>query len=353
MSGGQAESILLLCVGVKRRESHVRRWYNYCMVRWSVVLCVMSAAVALASPVTYSVAPIVLPSTPGQPPACDCDVYGPNNSGQVVGFVNESGTFGPSFIATTSGFTLLPTPPGAFTTDLNNLGQVTGDVRLVGSEQAFIANTSGIVLLKLPSGSLATYTRAINDPGQVAVQDNNGLFFIETTSGIANIPSPPGATLESIEGMNNSGEVVGTLLQCIESSPPCQESGTIRAFMGSASGTVPISSPPGWIYAIAMGINNSGEVAGYGGPSSGPDQSFVWSSASGMTFIPMLNGASYCNLNEGRPINDSGTVVGYCDTGTWVWDSTMGTQPLNNLVPSGWVVDGVFGINDPGQILAT
>ena len=30
-----------------------------------------------------------------------------------------------------------------------------------------------------------------------------------------------------------------------------------------------------------------------------------------------------------------------------------GTQPLDNLVPAGWTLDTVFGINDPGQIAGT
>lgn len=65
----------------------------------------------------------------------------------------------------------------------------------------------------------------------------------------------------------------------------------------------------------------------------------------------MLSGASACFASS-KAINNSGVVVGDCDTGPWIWDSVNGTQPLNSFLPSGWTIDTVYGINDPGQIFA-
>jgi MYXO-CTERM domain-containing protein len=45
-------------------------------------------------------------------------------------------------------------------------------------------------------------------------------------------------------------------------------------------------------------------------------------------------------------------VVGYSNAGGWIWSASSGTQLLNNLVPSGWVISGAIGISQNGLILA-
>jgi hypothetical protein len=36
-----------------------------------------------------------------------------------------------------------------------------------------------------------------------------------------------------------------------------------------------------------------------------------------------------------------------------LWDPTSGLQVLNDSITTGWTIDGVFGINNANQILAT
>ncbi|HLJ15524.1 MAG TPA: hypothetical protein VKV15_13570, partial [Bryobacteraceae bacterium] len=264
---------------------------------------------------TYSVAPILLPSTLAQPPGCECDVYGPNNAGQVVGFVyNGSFNVGPNFIATTSGYTLLPLPAHTIATALNNFGQVTGSfdfgLSSIGQQpQAFIGSTAGYTLIPLPPGATATTGIALNDPSQVggeASAPNTGapsFPFIGTSSNTVTIPPPPGwnPNLE-LQGINNSGEVVGEGYRSTDSN-------SIAPYVGTTSGSMPISLPPGWITISAVfRINDSGEVAGYGN-NGGVYQSFV-STPAATTALLMLSGASACyvSLGHDKAINDSGAL---------------------------------------------
>lgn len=115
------------------------------MICWLVhiggaVLIVLAAQVVLAGSITYSVAPILLPSSPSE-------VYDPNKAGQVV--ANTADIFIGNSIATTSGYTVLPLL-GAAAVALNNVGQVTG---INHQGQAFLASTSGYTPIPLPPGS--------------------------------------------------------------------------------------------------------------------------------------------------------------------------------------------------------
>jgi hypothetical protein len=59
------------------------------------------------------------------------------------------------------------------------------------------------------------------------------------------------------------------------------------------------------------------------------------------------------DLEGGPEINSSGEVIGLGDADAWIWDQADGVRFVNNLAPMGWTIDGVFGINNSGQILAT
>ena len=318
----------------------------------------------------YSVLPIPHPGSPGT-----ADILSLNNLGEVTGWLSVDGGNNIPFVATTSGYQLLaaPEPQGARGLSINDSGQVAEqiDSPINGVTPAFIATTSSVTPIPLPSpvytgnSNIPGYSMAfpvgINNSGELigtAIGTNIGSnvppeLFIGTPDALELIPLPSGWQPAGLYGFNNSGQVVGEL-----STNGSVD--TYQPFVGTTSGVTFIPIPPSWGLAYAGAINDSGEVAGYGGaPGQGTpiasSQAFVWSPTSGLTLIPLPPGAtySYLDLEGGPEINSSGEVIGLSDAGAWIWDQADGVQLVNNLAPMGWTIDGVFGVNNSGQILAT
>jgi hypothetical protein len=111
-----------------------------------------------------------------------------------------------------------------------------------------------------------------------------------------------------------------------------------------------IPLPVGWSESFGYAVNNSGQVAGE--VSNGfISQAFI-GTASGITLIPLPNGATTANVSFGA-LNDLGTVVGHSDAGIWMWNAADGTVLLNNLLgPQGWSLTSDVSISDNGLIVS-
>jgi len=305
-----------------------------------------SAALAAAG---YTVA--IIPNPPSFTTLAS--VFGINNLGQVVGFANN-GTIELSFIGSASGSTLLPMLPGATGTNgyaINDLGEVTGCTTIHGVSQAFIGTTAGITLIPLPTGLPMTCGYAINNSGQVGGTASGAgpdMAFVGTAAGSTVIPLPSGASSTFGNGINASGQVTGYGSVGVASAQ--------KVLIGTTTSSIDVTPPSGWLYAQAEAINSSGQVAGaYELVAGGLFYAFV-GNASGLTQIPLPPGIKSMSVSWGS-INDSGQVVGGASTETntgegFIWDSTNGTQILNNLVPAGWTINNAISINNGGQIAA-
>ena len=99
-----------------------------------------------------------------------------------------------------------------------------------------------------------------------------------------------------------------------------------------------------------LGINNSGQVVGWGINSSGDYRAFLWSSGAGMQDLGTLGGTD----SYGHGVNSSGQVAGYSYlTGTtishaFLYTSGSGMQDLGTL--GGDASYGYGGVNDSGQV---
>lgn len=95
-----------------------------------------------------------------------------------------------------------------------------------------------------------------------------------------------------------------------------------------------------------MKINDSGQVVG-ATYDAGIVRVFTGDS-NGTITLPAVSG---CVSTLAPSINDHGQIVG-SGCGGWIWDESNGTRLLNDLVPSGWQIGEVGGINNNGQIAA-
>ena len=114
--------------------------------------------------------------------------------------------------------------------------------------------------------------------------------------------------------INDSDQVAGTTLDV---------SGNAQAFLWDAHYGMQSLGLPN---THGVAINNLGQIVG--GTSSitfgQVSQAFLWDAKTGVQWLPLLAG---CTSMSGNGVNDSGTVVGYCESPeqAFVWDNFQGT----------------------------
>lgn len=142
-----------------------------------------------------------------------------------------------------------------------------------GYQHAFVWNGSGMTDLTLNSGANEGMAAAINAAGLVA-----GTQFID---GQAFATLWMDATAQSIAGagsyataINGGGQVAGMFTAA----------GQGHAFVTSSNGSViDLGELPGGTWSAAYGVNDSGQVAGYGNAGSGVFRGFAWTPGAGYT----------------------------------------------------------------------
>jgi hypothetical protein len=156
------------------------------------------------------------------------------------------------------------------------------------------------------------------------------------TYSVAVVPVPSGFSQTTMNGINNSGQVAGF-------GP---SGGGSFAFLGNPQGSTPIPLPAGWSYVFSNAVNASGQVVGWG--SNGV---FI-GSPSGSAAIPLPSGWP---ANTGNPnaygVNASGQVAGFGNpfqTGTLGFiGTTAGTSFI--ALPLGATEIIVNALNNSGQ----
>ncbi len=306
--------------------------------------------------------------------------HGINNSGLVVGEAcNLIGNDTPPCHAflynngamTDIGTLISPFGPYMFVslinaTGINNSGQVVGTAWTdVGggctTYRAFLYSNGAMTDL----GSLGSWSSlcpgyssgsAINDNGQVVgesfLNSITGDYydmrvFLYSNGSMVNIGALGGINIIAT-GINNSGQVVGY--------GDIPNFGGLRAFLYSNGVMTVIANDS--TFSIANGINDSGQVVGMACYLMGTYtqcHAFLYSNGA----MTDLGAWSYMS-SVANSINKSGQVVGY--SYTYVGDNLVthaflynggSLLDLNNLLPSGsgWILTDATSINDLGQIV--
>jgi len=299
-----------------------------------------------------------------------------NNLGQIVSQVIDpvSRSFVP-FMATSTGVTFVPLPSNWSDVSVfgfNDLGQVDGQA--LGPPQDIFAGTvAGLVPIAGLTDSPFTsagwsgdfFINGMNNAGQFVGSGCNimfpfpgdscpNVFFVGTASGLSAFPDPQVGVcgvISALTAINDSGQVVG--LGC--------SGGTAIPIIGTPSSISVIPLPYGTSVTSVDGtstvygpfLNNAGQVLAnlY---TNGVFSPFV-GSATGLAPLPLPPGFAPGGFATG--FNDSGQAVGYVDIpsfpfGKFYVGSSSGTYDLAQWVPPGWVLAGLGGINNKGQIAA-
>jgi probable HAF family extracellular repeat protein len=245
----------------------------------------------------------------------------------------------------------LPGHDSSWAAAINNAGQVAGhsrDYSMPGSATHAVRwDSSGEIqyLGDLPGGDDGSFAQGINNMGHAAgtssATGGSRAFLWTSAGGMQNLGGIPGGReFSSGISIGNSGAVIGGGIAQNES----------RAFIWrSASGMQDLGELPGGdLGKVARAINSFDVVVGSAEvAASGPNRvhATIWTDATGMMDLNNLldsTGAGWI-LNEARGINDAGQIVGYGRTPRGVVHGFLLT-PVPEPSSTGLVLISVLGI---------
>jgi MYXO-CTERM domain-containing protein len=193
---------------------------------------------------------------------------------------------------------------------------------------------------------VAGYGTAINDAGQVAggyIRPDGELHAFTWSNGVLLDLGTLGGSSSSAYGINASGQTAGASMDA---------GGRFHAFVSNGGNLQDLGTLGGG-NSYGMALNDAGQVVGNAQTAAGYSTAFLWDGKQ-MKSLGTLGGTQ----SYAYGINSGGDVVGY----SWTLDEvTHGfvysggvMLDLNSLleIGSGWTIDGAYGINGAGQILA-
>jgi len=193
---------------------------------------------------------------------------------------------------------------------INNAGQVVGASGAATGTRAFLWSAGGgmINLGDLPGGEDHSEAYDINDAGQVVgysgAVTGDRAFLWSAGGGMINLGDLPGGVNESkAYAINAAGQVVG------RSGAAAGD----HAFLWQDGVMIDLGELPGGDdFSTAEDINAGGQVVGWSDVGA-VDHAFVWDSAHGMQDLNNLVDASGAGwiIRVANGINDAGQVVGY------------------------------------------
>ncbi len=264
---------------------------------------------------------------------------GINSSGNAVGWITDwQGNVNPAYFANGQTMTF---GSGGQSNAINNNGVAVGTLFSGGNPEVTQWAAGQTTSLRI-----AGYGTAINNSGQVAggyIRPDGQLHAFSWSGGVLVDLGTLGGSSSSAYGINSSGQTAGSSMMA---------DGTFHAFFSSGSDLQDLGTLGG-ANSYGMALNDAGQVVGNAQTAAGYSMAFLWDGKQ-MKSLGTLGGTQ----SYAYAINNAGDVVGYSWTSDEVTHGFLYHNgillDLNSLLPigSGWTIDGAYGINDAGQILA-
>jgi probable HAF family extracellular repeat protein len=274
-----------------------------------------------------------------------------NDLGHIVGW---GGPGSGAFLWEDGSLTDLGVLPGMTSSaaeGINASGQVVGSSSNGSAYRAFVW-TAANGMQALPTlGGCCSQAFSINDAGEIVgtstIAGNEAVTHavVWRNGVITDIQAPTFATGSSQAwNINNVGEVVGTY-----------SDGSSRSYRWTSADGMVLLRPPSAFGDEAIGINDEGQIVGWGEPAAGGDnQAYVWTDGV-FAELGTLGGASSVAMD----VNESGQVVGRADTGlqrsgalqhvAFLWTAADGMRSLG--LSSGTDYAWAFDINESGWVV--
>lgn len=239
----------------------------------------------------------------------------------------------------------------AYAADINNAGQVVGSM-VIGGERTSFFYSGGrmreIALLGVRNGS----ANAINENGWAVGGTHwsavsTVIAYNYRSDGSVGAITPATAAYSFATHINNHGEALGTYY----TQPPSSPGAVQRAFFYSEGRQQYL----GWGgYTVATGLNDSGQVSGYGRmPGSDTLHAFRWQN--GTTTELGTLGGSYATTQD---INEAGQIIGTSalagpagaePTHAFLWDNGR----MSDLGTLGGSNSTALDLNDAGDVVGS
>jgi hypothetical protein len=240
-----------------------------------------------------------------------------NNVGQIVGYwVNPGQATSGNFLYSEGNFSSISSPGTLSTpTGINDNGQIVGTYYpdYPGNQylyHGFLYSGGSYTTIDYP-GAYATSVNGINASGQIVgsytAQDGSSQIFLYSGGSFSTIVYPDHPYVTSLTGINTSGQIVGEEFNYLG------QFGFVDSAGSFISITDPVAGPSG-PFTNANGINDSGEVAGTYIDQAQAEHGFIYSGGSYTTID--YPGAPLGTPIEGTKItgiNNSGQIIGYGD----------------------------------------
>jgi len=237
---------------------------------------------------------------------------GINDSGQVVGSSTITGedTVNHAFLYSGGIMADLGTLGGTYSNaaGINDSGQVAGESHTTGDTAYHAFLYSGGIMADLGTlGGTNSTAYGINDSGQVVGQSNltgDAVYHAFMYSGGTMIDlGTLGGTYSYALGINDSGQVVGQSFLAGDTA--------YHAFLYSG-GTMTDLGTLGGNYSFANGINGSSQVVGVAYTTSDTAQhAFLYSGGTMFALDNLIPSSSGWTLSDATGINDNGQIVGF------------------------------------------
>ena len=230
--------------------------------------------------------------------------YGADSSGYSIAFVVSSGNI--SDIGSLSGPLGNPTSQGS---GIDSAGDVVGNSGTnAGTTNAFLYPAGGTMIDLATLGGSSSYATGISANGQYIVgysgtsANQNHAFLYSTASQSMSDLGTLGGSASYALAVNNSGHVVGYSTTVSSSDS--------HAFLYNGT-TMEDLGDPNNLGSYATAINSSDIVVGYYAVAGGGTLAFVDSGGTLAALNSLLTANSGWNLEAATGINDSGDIVGY------------------------------------------
>jgi len=224
------------------------------------------------------------------------EALGINNNGEVVGYSPRVGAFLYSFGTMITNF-------GGAANGINDSDEVVGgNYSEQGPSSAFLYKYSGGVMTGLGLPSSASVANGINNNGQIVGANSQGRAFLYSSGTMTDLGALPGGGSSEAFSINESGQVVGvSSIDAVLSHAFLYEGGTMSD-LGTLGGS----------YSFANCINDSGQVVGYAYTASNVVlHAFVYSGGAMIDLNSLITNGSGWILESATGINDCGQIVGF------------------------------------------
>ena len=286
-----------------------------------------------------------------------------NTGGTVAGWAyNSSGYANAFFYSSGHGLTNLGTLGGSesFAAAINDSGQVVGDsINSGNNDHAFLYANGTMTDLGTLTGDINSQAFGINNAGTVVGVSYNSSdvahAFADVNNVMTDLGVPTGDNDSTAYGINSNNQIVGEA---------GTSSGGVVAFIYANGKFTTLGVPSGDQNSYGYAINDSGEVVGQADDDDGNYTAFVYLNQTIDNLNALINPSSGWNLLGANGINDSGQIVGYgmidgnehaflltptSSSQTAVWGLTTGgswatgANWTGGFSPSGTSATAIFG----------